>query len=76
VTQVGSVVVFKPGVSREQALESLRKLTDVIDLNYYVNAVDPVTQKPRPAAVRKEMLQKALVNEFDPAYGGPVWYVP
>ena len=49
--QVGSVLVFKPGVSEEEARKALEALKDMLDY-------------------------QPSVNSFNPAWGGPVWYVP
>lgn len=50
-SQLGSVLIFKPGVEIGDVKERLQQLADILE---YV---------PR-------------VNEFDPAWGSPVWYVP
>jgi len=55
--QAGVVLVFKEGVSREEAQSRLEALKDILDLNYYLSGMPPV-------------------QEFNPAWGGPVWYVP
>ncbi len=50
-SQAGAVVVFKPGVSREQAQAALAKIADVLEAS-------------------------PEVRLFDPAFGGPVFYLP
>jgi Asp-tRNA(Asn)/Glu-tRNA(Gln) amidotransferase C subunit len=49
--QAGTVLIFKEGVSKEEAQKRLEALRDILD---YL---------PR-------------VNEFNPEWGGPVWYIP
>lgn len=33
----GAVIVFKPGTTKEEAGKALRKIQDVLDMDYYVN---------------------------------------
>lgn len=55
--QYGTVLVFKKTVTKAQAEAALKKIYDVVELDYYV-AKEP------------------YVNEFNPEWGGPVWYIP
>lgn len=59
--RVGSVIVFKEGVNRQEAAEALLKIKDVIELpqdgNSLLSALD-------------------CIHKFDDEYGGPVWYIP
>lgn len=60
----GAVVKFKPGTTREEAAEALRKIADVADLPeafFEDDAADPADR---------------AVHEFDDSWGGPVWYIP
>ena len=34
-TQTGAVLVFKPGVTKEEAAKRLEALRDIVDLDYY-----------------------------------------
>ena len=49
--QAGTVLVFKEGVSKEEAQKALDALKHLL------------AYTPR-------------VNEFNPDWGGPVWYIP
>ena len=59
----GAVVTFKPGTTREEAAEALRKIEDVLNISdfWLDRGEDPI---------------EMLVNDFDDTYGGPVWYIP
>lgn len=48
---VGSVLVFREGISKEEAYEAIRKIYPLLE---YMPAI----------------------NEFDPYWGDPVWYIP
>jgi hypothetical protein len=56
-TQAGTVLVFKEGVSKEEAQKRLEALRDILDLGYFLSGMPQV-------------------QEFNPDWGGPVWYVP
>lgn len=58
--QYGTVLVFKPGLSKEEIEKRLRELNDIID-------------NDGPAST---LSGKPDVHSFDSSWGGPVWYVP
>lgn len=39
--RIGAIVVFKSGVTEEQAREALRKIKDLVDPTYYVGFEAP-----------------------------------
>lgn len=59
--RVGSVIVFKEGVNRQEAAEALLKIKDLIEM--------PKDNNSFRAALE-------TVRTFDDEYGGPVWYIP
>lgn len=67
-TQLGTVLVFKQGVSKAEAVEALKKIQSVLADDYH----------GRYDAKAGKFVSSALppVNEFNPEHGGPVWYVP
>ena len=60
----GAVVVFKEGVTKEEAERSLLKMAD--DAGY--GALDNETY----TAIK----EGHCVEKFDPDEGSPVWYIP
>ncbi len=58
--RLGSVIVFKEGVTREEAAKALMAIGEVLDLNNRNSFA--------------ECLNK--VRSFNEDYGGPVWYIP
>jgi hypothetical protein len=67
---LGTVLVFKEGVNAARAAEALRKIEDVLEpcwLNYSTTDFKPTGEYPTTPFV---------LNQFDPALGGPVWYIP
>ncbi len=59
----GTVLTFKEGVTREEAVEALRKIEDVLKLSDFWKdrGEDPLERN---------------IHDFDDKYGGPVWYIP
>jgi hypothetical protein len=86
--QLGSVIVFKPCVGREEAAKALESIADVLEVpersfdmvpvgdpndrrvNMYGNVVVQRSLKERPFEFGD------YLNEFDPSWGGPTWYIP
>ena len=64
--RLGSVLVFKRGVSKKQAEVALRKIQDVLQEKSHIK----YDEHDRPVRC------SFVVNEFDERYGGPVWYIP
>lgn len=62
----GTVLVFKPGVTKAAADAALAKLADVLAPDYHGSMKNGkfVTTAVPP------------VHEFNDEHGGPVWYIP
>lgn len=76
--RIGSVIVFKKGVSKEQAAKALALLSEVAEF-------PKTTAKPTYFTKNGQKMVKYddvpfehshAVNEYDDEYGGPVWYIP
>ncbi len=59
---IGTVLVFKPEVSKEEATKALEGLADFLQPNW----IDDKGVSNQPFRL----------EEFDDEYGGPVWYLP
>ncbi len=74
--RIGTVLVFKRSVTKEEAataLETIRALLDVPDTTYdYVRIKGTASVK----SVKRPFRMVDVINGFDDAYGGPVWYTP
>ncbi len=60
--RLGSVIVFKEGVTAEEAEAILLSLKDKVEI-----PIDWETNEPSASR---------MLHSFNPNYGGPVWYVP
>lgn len=60
--QVGAVITFPEGVSQNDAEAYIRQMANAMASNH-------------PAVVFADDIT-VQVREFEPEYGGPVWYVP
>lgn len=69
--QVGAVIVFKEGVTKAEAEATLKRFEDLLDPIY----ADKI---PGKSGVLEEHYARyaVRVEEFDPAYGYPVFYIP
>lgn len=67
--QSGATIVFKEGITPEQAAIALESIAHLIEM-----------PKPDRRWLPKERLNQSparlLVNEFEPEYGSPCWYIP
>jgi len=84
----GSVIVFKPGTTPEEAAKALEKIAEVLDLpekgHDRVDAgmvddhlPDGRVRKVRAVTCRERPFKFTdLVREYDDEYGGPVFYIP
>ncbi len=74
--RLGTVLVFKPGVSKVEAAKALASLKRVLEVpeksHDYVGPVGRglASYKERPFVFND------LVHEYDDEWGGPVWYIP
>lgn len=78
--RLGTVLVFKEGVSTEEAAAALAQIAEVLDLpdTTYVYR-DEFCPKRRRTVCRQSKRPHEIadeVREFDEALGGPVWYIP
>ena len=75
--RIGTLLVFKPDVTKEQAVQALEKIKDLLDLPEekidYKRGRDHRT--PCKRTVRPFKTADAL-NEYDDEYGGPTFYIP
>jgi hypothetical protein len=76
--QLGSVIVFKPHVGREEAAKALESIADVLEVPERSFDMVPVGD---PNDRRVNMKERPFefgdyLNEFDPSWGGPTWYIP
>ncbi len=62
--RIGTVIVFKEGVTEGEAAEILMSIQDKIEIHCF-----PKTTNTYRAA-------REMVRTFDDEYGGPVWYIP
>jgi hypothetical protein len=62
---VAALVYFEDGTTVSQAKAVLRDLKDTLD-----NHQHPLDECDGAA------IDHAIINEYDPQYGGPVWYIP
>ena len=62
--RIGTVIVFKEGVSPGEAAHALSSIKEFIDLD------QRIPSENEWATINN------LVEPFDPAWGFPVWYIP
>ena len=78
--RIGSVIVFKAGVSPAQAAKALEALRDVLDLpatSYRpVYVTTPRGERGVPRYETVPFKTEHLLNEYEEDHGSPVWYVP
>jgi hypothetical protein len=73
--RLGSVIVFKKGVTKEQAAKALASLAEVVEFperSFTYPSVGPKKVK----LVEVPFTHEHAVHEYDEEYGGPVWYIP
>lgn len=63
----GTVIVFKPEVTKEQAAEALHKIIELIDETQWW---------PTPSGQPTLEECEARIEEYDDKHGGPAWYLP
>lgn len=83
--RIGTVLVFKEGVSPEEAASALQQIADVLDLPSEVTVyeyadgrnTDNSTRGGRVTGSHKRPYNyQDSLHEFDDEFGGPTWYVP
>ena len=84
--RLGTVLTFKPKVTKEEAARALRSIAFLLDTPETINKTIPEVRAALDAGhtVRFEPAEWSdhpfnhadLVHEFDDDYGGPVWYIP
>jgi len=88
--RLGTVLIFKSDVTKEQAAAALARIKDVLDLpaesTDYVptdevvtvhspTAGEPMTKR-RHKAVHRPFNTADLIHGFDDSFSSPVWYTP
>jgi hypothetical protein len=70
--RAGATIVFKEGISADEAAKILALISDHIDLP------DPNDKWMAKVAPRRvgQSAERILVEEFNPDHGWPVFYVP
>ena len=61
--KVAALVYFEEGTTTAKAQQALTKLKDQLDMH-------------EMKGCEETAIDYAVVNEYDPAKGGPVWYCP
>ena len=77
----GTVLVFKKGVSKQQAAQALAQLAAVVDFPTKAFDYVPIPGRDPRGARQTKMVERAFkhedaVREYDDECGGPVWYIP
>jgi hypothetical protein len=74
--RIGTVLVFREGVSPEEAAKALEKIREILDLPEKTSrmVVNPDGRTCHFVEIPFEMVHK--VEEYDDECGGPVWYIP
>lgn len=78
----GSVIVFKQGVTKEQAAKALASLAEVVEFPAKTYEYVPVEEKQARGAARKVKMVEVpfayahAVHDFEDEHGSPVWYIP
>ncbi len=67
-TRYGATVVFKEGLSRKQAEQALRTLDGLVEPGGKFDF--------EKRAFVENTNAGQLLNSFNDAHGGPVWYIP
>ncbi len=70
--RAAATIVFKEGISADEAAEILKRISNHIDLP------DPQDKWMAKAAPQRvgQSAERILINEFEPEHGWPVFYVP
>lgn len=71
--RLGTVLVFKEGVTREEAVDALRQMGDLLEIQH------TNFDKSTYSLLYKNLVASPYVNmvkEYDDEYGDPVWYIP
>jgi hypothetical protein len=79
VKRCGSLVIFKPGVTKEQAARALELLREVADFPAESSVPVSVPCERGRRAVRYDKVPfktEHIVNEYDDKYGSPCFYIP
>jgi hypothetical protein len=67
--QTGAVLIFKPGVSPEQAARALAQIQDLLELPN-----PDATWTPREWKGKQPV--ECIIHSYDPSIGSPCWYIP
>ena len=80
-TQIGCVLVFKPGADPNEIIRLLKGLENVVDTTYHRSPVEQAPLSPKLGiknlvTTRDGKESLTALHKFNPEHGGPVWYVP
>jgi hypothetical protein len=70
--QAGATIVFKPGISADEAAKILAQISQHIELP---DPHDKWMAKCAPNRVGQSA-ERILINEFNPEHGYPCFYIP
>jgi len=70
-TRYGALLRFRPGISRAQAVDALRKLNGLVELGGSYQS--PPGSTPRWVENNDA---SQLLQTYNDEHGGPVWYIP
>jgi hypothetical protein len=72
--KLGTVLIFKDDVTREEAAKALDQIADLLEPCWYREET-PNRISDTPA--RAEHFNAPYsIQSYDSRYGGPVWYIP
>ena len=74
--RLGTVLVFKRGVSPEEAAAALNLIRGVLDLPKETTHYEECAARRRMIPVTEPFKMIDKIHSFDPDMGGPVWYIP
>jgi len=75
--QHGCVLVFREGISKAEAAAALEQIADVLELPDTTPTYEYAEGSRRVTKMGSRPFMMAdKIQEFDPEWGGPVWYIP
>lgn len=79
--QLGCVLVFREGLSKEDAVRALNSISHVLQLPATTYGTEDTGQRTQYGqkvvrSVTRPFRMADKIHEFNPEHGGPVWYIP
>jgi hypothetical protein len=75
--RLGTVIKFKPGTTKAQAVEALMKIRGVVDFPKesirWPDVDGPITMD---MMIREPFKLEDALHEYDDEWGHPTWYIP